>query len=245
MKQELEKKIQEEIRRIILQQNDLYQTQKEQEEQTRSNLDALEEVTLVPRAEMEKIAERVRTIYTGRLLNPLLRLRMALLAILTLGLSGFGLTIGMYVYSAQVAAFDAKVQRTILSAQMSLQDPLWNLDYESLKSLANSIMLDKDVVSLQIADDSGEIVFAFPKESHDLLEVEAVSNQSDIHKSLPILGIKREMKIGEVSIVMTKAHMIDRLENLGIMISILVFSLVGLFGGVTWLISRKLMFSLK
>jgi len=87
-----EEKIQEEIRRRALEQSDSLQRESQKLVHTQDTLDALEEMTGLPRAELEKIAKEVRSSHDQ---DHFFSIKRQILLTLILGLALFSAVIVM------------------------------------------------------------------------------------------------------------------------------------------------------
>lgn len=169
------------------------------------------------------------------------RLNIPVLSVITLGLLGFALVIGLYQYNRTIDALNSAAENTLKLASIAAQEAIWNFDDHTLTNLAQTIMLDKNVIAFQLFIEGQNKPFLIQQRDNykhikmdDLKHKEnMIYLQSDV--------IKENRRIGSIHMAISKAKAQEQIQKLTLLTALFVILLIFMVGYVVNLtVKRKI-----
>jgi signal transduction histidine kinase/HAMP domain-containing protein len=162
------------------------------------------------------------------------------LALITVALISFAFVISTFNYSATLESLQDKAKNTIELASISLKDPIWNIDEDSLANIIAAILLDKDILAIQVVEPSTEEVLISKKRGH-VIDKSFDSMLNDTKLIYLIGSITKEGEpIGFVHIVTSKKKAEDGAKTTTLMIGSFAIILLIIIGVNVWYIGQKI-----
>jgi PAS domain S-box-containing protein len=124
-----------------------------------------------------------------------------------------------YVYQNENKKLNLKAEQSINKFVELLKIPLWNFNTQLLEKFSQLLMNEKQVCSVKIVDDTGNILVSFA-------DKECVNSSKNNLLKLEKKVYYKKFYLGKVSIVLSRAHVINQLFKLTLSNFLLFLSLL-------------------
>lgn len=166
------------------------------------------------------------------------RINAIILSIISIGLVVFAVWVAWSNFQKIVTELSEKANNTLQLAKISLQEPIWNLNQTALEDIRDSIMLDKDMMGVQIKDESGEILTDQIRSKKPDATFASLENQpGNSYTGMDI--IKEDDKIGSVHIIISNRKALADVRETSIVIFLFTMALLALLFMVITAIGKK------
>ena len=86
-------------------------------------------------------------------------LKQRLMATLVIGIVLLSAAIGLSQYQNSIETLEKRAQTTLIVTSKSMNEPLWNINKETIKEFADAVLLDSDVTFYEVMDDKNESIY--------------------------------------------------------------------------------------
>ena len=169
------------------------------------------------------------------------RLNIPILSVITLVLVGFALVIGLYQYNRTIAALNSTAENTLKLASIAAQEAIWNFDDHMLTNLAQTIMLDENVIAFQLFIEGQKKPFLIQQQdNYKHIEMDDLKHKENlIYLQSDIT--KENGRIGSIHMAISKAKVQEQIQKLTLLTALFVVLLIFVVGYVVNLtVKRKI-----
>ncbi|HLA33362.1 MAG TPA: HAMP domain-containing protein [Rhodocyclaceae bacterium] len=159
---------------------------------------------------------------------------------LVLGLAAFTVVIGWYNYTTTMAELTNKAKNTIDLAALSLKEPLWNYDSNTIQDIFSAILLDPDFVAIRVSMVKEKKVVAEKKRDNiATLKFEELQSNPMYIGNLAKISRENEV-IAEVEIVTSTQKVREAIRNTALLISAFTLAFIAVISSVIWILGGRI-----
>lgn len=159
------------------------------------------------------------------------QLNAAILPVIVLTLFSLAAIQIFVTYRNTMEQLQQKAYNTLHLAQISLIEPIWNLNQESIDDIRDSIMLDQDIVAIRITDELGNVLSQIKRPGYRHYDFKALqTDRSFLYQTIDVTYI--DELVGRVHMVTTNELAMSEVKSRTVFTLIVTALVVLLLGAI-------------